>query len=340
MAAVSIAKCGDRKENIKAALDLIGGGIGKSIGEKSKNILFIKVNALDSSIPKACTHPEALEAVLEYFYDKFERIIVGDNSSCFLGGPNIYSRLKEKFGKIEFSSLKEFGSEEAEFEMLGGVMKVRISALPKEAYTISLALPKSHDNFAFTGCSKNMLGCIIENRSCVHALKAHERLFLNNVVKANPPASRNLVKAIKAAKPDLAILDGFEGMEGDGPAMGKMVNMGIALASLDCIALDRIAAKLCGFEEVTYLDLCVKEKIGCADAEVIKEGFSNLADIAKNFEQHPLAKYQIMTELKTIFPKVNASLVKAVMLNPHPHRMAAKVLRMMLKKAEKKKRKI
>lgn len=336
MAAVSIAKGEDRKGNIRAVIGMMEKDIEKSIREKGNKTLFIKVNSLDSSVPKACTHPEALEAVLEYFYDRFERIIVGDNSACFMSGPNIYAGLKEKFEKIMFSSLKEFESNDIVFEMLGGNANARISSLPKEAYTISLALPKSHDNFVFTGCSKNMLGCVVEKRQCVHALKAHERLFMNNVVKANPLATGNLVKTIKAAKPDLAILDGFEGMEGDGPAMGKIVEMGIALASADCIALDRIAAKLCGFENVPYLELCVKEQIGSADASIIKKGFSELADIARRFEQHPLAKYQMMTEMKTIFPKVNMSLVKSVMMNPHPHRMAAKVLRMMLKKAERK----
>lgn len=336
MAKVCMAKGGERKENIKAVLGLMEKDIEISVRERRKNILFIKVNSLDSSVPKACTHPDALEAILEYFYNDFKKIIVGDNSSCFFGGPNIYSHLKEKFHKIEFSDLKEFDSEPHDFEMLGGNMKVRISTLPKEAYIISLALPKSHDTFVFTGCSKNMVGCIVENRVCVHGLKAHERLFMNNIVKANPLASRNLVKTIKAAKPDLAILDGFEGMEGDGPAMGKMVKMGIAFASTDCVALDRTAAKICGFDTVPYLDLCIKDGIGSADAEIIKSGFSNLADISKNFEQHPMIKYQTITEMKTVFPKVNMSLVKSVMKHPHPHRMAAKVLRMMLKKAERK----
>lgn len=331
---VTVAKGGDRKGNIASALCLIEKGVKNSIRKKGKETLFIKVNSLDSSIPKSCTHPDALEAVLEYFYDRFDRIVVGDNSACFMDGPNIYSHLKEKFRKMEFSNLKEFGSGELEFEMLGGGATVKISSLPKDSYTISLALPKSHDNFVFTGCSKNMLGCVVENRQCVHALKAHERLFLNNMVKGNALAVRNLVKTIKAAKSDLAILDGFAGMEGDGPAMGKMVNLGVALASLDCVALDRIAAKICGFENVPYLDLCVKETIGSADANIIKKGFSEIADISKKFKQHPLAKYQTMTEMKSVFPKVNSSLVKSVMLNPHPHRMAAKVLRMMLKKAE------
>ncbi len=324
---VSIVKGNSREENINSALDLIKKDVNDSIRKKGKETLFVKVNTLDSKIPAACTHPEALEAVLDYFYRDFQRVIVGDNSSCFMQGPNIYAHLKTKFKNLEFSDLKDFRSEELPFEMLNDMIKVRIS-IP-EAYTISLALPKSHDAFVFTGCSKNMVGCIIENRQSIHALKAHERLFLNNIVKSNAPANRNLVKTIKAAKPDLAILDGFTGMEGEGPALGKTVEMKIALASLDCIALDTIAARICGFENVQYIFDCIKEGIGTSEVDLVKQGFDDLNEISKKFEESSAIKYLTMEE--SMFPRVNAGLVKAVIRNSHPHRMAAKVLRMMLK---------
>jgi uncharacterized protein (DUF362 family) len=174
-----------------------------------------------------------------------------------------------------------------------------------------------------------MVGCIIENRQSIHALKAHERLFLNNIAKSNAPANRNLVKTIKALKPDLSILDGFTGMEGEGPALGRTVEMKVALASLDCIALDRIAAKICGFENVRYLVDCIKDGIGTSEVDLVKKGFEDLNEISTKFEESSAIKYQTMEE--SMFPRVNAGLVKAVIRNSHPHRMAAKVLRMMLK---------
>lgn len=324
---VAIVKGKNRKENIINALNLIKKDVNDSIRKKGKEALFVKVNTLDPAIPGSCTHPEALEAVLEYFYKDFRKVIVGDNSSCFMQGPNIYEHLNKKFEKLEFSNLKEFQSKELLFEMLNNPIQVRIS-IP-EAYIISLALPKSHDAFVFTGCSKNMVGCIIENRQSIHALKAHQRLFLNNIVKSNPLANRNLVKTIKAIKPDLAILDGFTGMEGEGPALGKMVEIGVALASLDCIALDTLAAKICGFENVQYIIDCLKEGIGTSEVDMIKHGFYDLNDISKKFEMASDIKYQTMEG--SMFPKVNAGLIKAVITNSHPHRMAAKVLRIMLR---------
>ncbi len=323
--AVSVVKGEDRKANIKKALSLIKKEINTSIEKKGKDVLFIKVNALDSEVPKACTHPEAVEAVVEYFNGRFKRIIVGDNSSCFSYGKNIYGKLKG----IEFSNLEEFSSKEMRFDMLDRTVKVRISV--PDAYVISLALPKTHDSFVFTGCSKNMVGCIIRNKQAVHGLKAYERLFLNNVVRSNRLAIGNLVKTIRALKPDLAVMDGFAGMEGEGPVLGRVVKLGVALASLDCIALDRIAAEICGIGNVPYLDECVKARIGAADAKIINYGFKELSEIAKRFEKHPLTKYQIMTEMNSSFPKVNTNLLKAVIFHPHPHRMAARILSKLLK---------
>lgn len=275
---------------------------------------------------QACTHPDALESVIEYFLNDFKHIIVGDNSTCFKNGPNIYEHMKDRFKDLDFSDMVDFRSEAMPFEMINEMKTVRI-AIP-EAYIISLALPKSHDAFVFTGCSKNMVGCIIENRPSVHALKAHERLFLNNIVRSIGLANRNLVKTIKTVRPDLAILDGFVGMEGEGPVMGKMVDMGIAFAGLDCITLDKIASSICGFENVPYIIDCINEGIGAKDVELIKYGFDELNDISKKFEPPSTLKFQTMEE--SMFPRVNSKLVKAVITSSHPHRTASKILKKLL----------
>lgn len=178
-ARVAIVKGKNRKENITNALDLLKKDVFDSIRKKGKEALFVKVNTLDSEIPDSCTHPEALEAVLEYFYEDFRKVIVGDNSSCFMQGPNIYEHLKKKFENIQY------------------------------------------------------------------------------------------------------ILD------------------------------------------------CLKEGIGTSEVDMIKHGFYDLSDISKKFEMSSTIKYQTMEE--SMFPKVNADLIKAVITNSHPHRMVAKLLRMMLR---------
>jgi uncharacterized protein (DUF362 family) len=55
--------------------------------------------------------------------------------------------------------------------------------------------------------------------------------------------------------PDLAVIDGYEGMEGNGPAGGTPVASRIAIASLDALAADTIGATVMGFdpEMIPYL---------------------------------------------------------------------------------------
>ena len=48
--------------------------------------------------------------------------------------------------------------------------------------------------------------------------------------------------------PDLAVIDGVVGMEGDGPVQGTPVEHGVAIASTDFLAADRLGVELMGYD--------------------------------------------------------------------------------------------
>ena len=58
----------------------------------------------------------------------------------------------------------------------------------------------------------------------------------------------NLAIVAKHIRPSwgVAVVDGFEGMEGNGPVNGDPVSMQIALASPDFLAADRVAMETMG----------------------------------------------------------------------------------------------
>ena len=295
MSKISIVKGEDRKENIKKAILLIEKNIAEAIRIKKSKILFIKINAIDSNFPLACTHVDALEAVLSIFYDKFDEIIVGDNTFVFTkyqGG--IYRKILDNFPKVKLSDLTEFESENIEFIKLDGCALGKVSLLPKQAFTISLAVPKTHDTFVYTGCLKNMFGCVIKNRESLHAMNLYDRMFLNKYSKGNQLKWQNLIEVIEKTRPDLCILDGYEGMEGEGPMFGTKVHLGLALCSLDGVALDKIAAKICGFNYVPYLSILSNKNQ--KDTEIIKDGFDSINKISKKFKPHYNYRYQIVTK--------------------------------------------
>lgn len=296
MPKVAIVKGDDRKENLKRVLNLLGDDIDTSINKKGFNTLFIKINTVDINFPLACTNPVALEAVVEYFYPKFEYIIIGDNSFCF-SNSNPYQYLAKKFNKVKLSNLTEYGSKEIEFEAIKGTSTAKISLLPEKAFTISLSLPKTHDSVVFTGCSKNMVGCIIGHKSLIHGLEFYKRVWLSKVAKSNELTHKNLVKVVANAKPDLAILDGFVGMEGNGPIHGEKVELGLAMCSEDCVALDLLISKLIGFPKVPYLLFCGEAGLGITNLDkiqILKQGFKDLSEISRKFKPHYLYKYQLM----------------------------------------------
>ena len=314
MPRISIVKGENRKENIASAIKLIENDIEKAIKSKKLKQLFIKINAIDSSFPLACTHADALEIVLNIFHDKFDEIVVGDNTFVFgkyKGGP--YRKMLERFPKVRFSDLTDFETANINFKKLNGNVIGKISLLPKTAFTISLALPKTHDAFVYTGCLKNMLGCVIDNRPSVHALNPYDRLWLNRYVKSNKFKWGNLVSVIEKTKPDLCILDGYEGMEGTGPLFGKGIKLGIAMCSLDGITLDKLAAKICGINYVPYLSLLSHDS---EDIEIIREGFKNMSEIEKEFKLHPNTKYQIMSE-ELLIPRPDTRLIISLLRRPY-----------------------
>ena len=80
--------------------------------------------------------------------------------------------------------------------------------------------------------------------------------------------------------PHLAIIDGFEGMEGNGPNRGTPVDHRVCVAGLDWLAADRVGIELMGidFAKVGYLNYCARAGSGVADLnkiEIIGEEINN-----------------------------------------------------------------
>lgn len=311
MQKLAIVKGDDRIENIDGALRLMESEIERSICNKGSKSLFIKVNAIDTHFPLAVTRPEALDVVVRHFYDRFDRIIIGDNSFVFKKymESNIYSHFPKEYAKVELSDLTNFGSMDIGFRQLNGsVITGSISTLPRDVYSISLSLPKTHDTFVYTGCSKNGMGCVLTKRPYVHAMELNERLFIKKVVRSNAVNKINLANVIEASYPDLGILDGYVGMEGNGPMFGTGIQLGIAMCSLDSIALDSVMSQLTGLGHVPYLPLCEEKGLGTTqvhEIEIVKCGFDEFSEVYNEFEPHPHASYQTMAQLDSALPKID-----------------------------------
>jgi uncharacterized protein (DUF362 family) len=82
----------------------------------------------------------------------------------------------------------------------------------------------------------------------------------------------NLFDLSRRLHPHLAVLDGYDGMEGNGPTGGTLVEHRVCVASPDWLAADRVAVELMGidFAKVGYLNYCAQAGLGEGDLQKIE----------------------------------------------------------------------
>jgi uncharacterized protein (DUF362 family) len=86
--------------------------------------------------------------------------------------------------------------------------------------------------------------------------------------------------------PDLAIVDGIIGMEGDGPLNGTPKPMGLLIMGTDLVAVDATCCRLMQLDptRVGYLELGRRKKLGLLAEQQIKQLGENIAGRAKPFD--------------------------------------------------------
>src|SRR5262249_9488774 len=89
--------------------------------------------------------------------------------------------------------------------------------------------------------------------------------------------------------PDLAIVDGIIGMEGDGPLNGTAKPMGVLVMGCDLVAVDATCCRLMRLDpaKIGYLQLGQQKKLGLATEPAIRQVGEDVADRAQPFETVP-----------------------------------------------------
>jgi uncharacterized protein (DUF362 family)/Pyruvate/2-oxoacid:ferredoxin oxidoreductase delta subunit len=157
---------------------------------------------------------------------------------------------------------------------------------------ISAAKLKTHCQFYFTGCVKNLYGCLPGLLKSEYHLRFAETERL----------SRFFLDVHDAVKPRLGFMDAVVGMEGEGPSSrGRTKLAGFLSASSDCAALDIEVMKAVSLSpaQVPYL----QERLGWPAAEVMK-----LGKIEKVVFQPPAKMESVLSTVP--FPGMLKNIVK------------------------------
>jgi uncharacterized protein (DUF362 family) len=264
-----------------------------------KRRVILKPNNVSINIPLASTHADTLEGILEFLKSigKLGNAVIAEsaaNGPTFEGFSNLgYNRLADKY-KVK---LVDFDQEVYEVihvfdEKDFRPHPVRMSKmlLSPDSYIISAARMKTHDRVLATLSLKNIVfGAPIKDVGFAYGAKRKEGTK-NDKPIAHGSGFRginfNLYSLAKQLHPHLALIDGFEGMEGQGPNNGTPVDHRVCVAGTDWLATDRVGIELMGidFAKVGYLNFCADAGMGVADLSKIKVIGERIADHIKTYQ--------------------------------------------------------
>ena len=303
---VSLTSGNDRADIVFRALQPFAKEIRKSIGNRR---IILKVNNVLIYVPLACTHAETLEGILEFLKSirKLDNVIIAESSaSCpTLEGFDNYGY----FSLLSRYPVKLVDLDNEPFEMMYVVNErdfrpqpIRVSRiiLDPDSYIVSVARMKTHNTVGASLSLKNIVfgspikdkGFTLYNedirfapekaRESVKGTVSYKRLIHGNGFHA---VNYNMANLARRLHPDLAVIDGFTGMEGNGPTLGTPVDHRVCVVSRDWLAADRVGIELMGidFSRIGYLNHCTNMGLGISDLNQISIAGENLKDHIKQY---------------------------------------------------------
>ena len=242
--------------------------------------VVLKINLVIPDNPLTATHPDTVRGIIDVlreFYDG--EIIVAESNSTNLRGMAIFDHyghtaLIDEYDNLRIMDLNE-GPSSIEWILDHNLYPnpIHVSSVLEDDnnFVISVSRPKSHGGAVATLTVKNMaMGAPLRNqdRNMNEKWKMHANTAQNHSPKM---LHFNMFKMMHHVWPDFAILDGVEGMEGNGPRSDDKVEHGIGLAGFDALAVDRIGIELMGvpFEHMGYLQYMAAAGLGQGDMEKI-----------------------------------------------------------------------
>jgi uncharacterized protein (DUF362 family) len=100
--------------------------------------------------------------------------------------------------------------------------------------------------------------------------------------------------------PNLCVVDGIIGMEGDGPLHGRAKHAGLLMMGVDPLAVDATGARLMGMppERIPTLVMAALKRVGRMNEAEIPQLGEPVAALAQKFEWPPLVERELMPETK------------------------------------------
>ncbi|HWQ56403.1 MAG TPA: DUF362 domain-containing protein [Bryobacteraceae bacterium] len=302
-AAVSLVRGEDRRKNVHDALAAIDDQIRPAL--RRKKYVLLKPNCVSVKNQLGSTHADALRGILDYLVPRFRGPIVIAESSRdetrdafdnFLYNRVLAEYRERKITLVDLNQEAHFRP----FEIIDRdlhAIQVRLAArlFDPEAFVLGSAIPKAHDAVVATLSVKNL--CLA---APLHSLpKAAERWHdKSRYHQGYRQMHFNILLTAKLMRPfwGATVIDGYEGMEGNGPLSGTPVPSRVAIASTDFVAADRVGVEVMGVnpEWVGYLNYCSRAGLGQFDLAGIElRGGVPLESVRRKYQLHRAVDKQL-----------------------------------------------
>ena len=299
---VALCQSDSRAGNVLEALKRIEPQIRAGLATKKR--IIIKPNLVNIEQQLAATHAECIEGILEFFAPLTDmEITVAETSasgSTVDGFHNYgYPALEQKY-RVQFRDLDDLPWQKVSLvNERHHAVPVRYSTFLQdpEAFVISTAPLKTHDRAVVTLGIKNLtVGGILKDKG--FSWGAGSQGTSDKPVVHGGPDNQgihyNLFSLTQRLHPHLTVLDGFEGMEHNGPVGGTPVDHRVAVASTDWVAADSVGAQLMGFDphKVGYMVFCADAGMGAIDGDQMEILGPSISELARSYQPHDAIEKQ------------------------------------------------
>ena len=287
---VSLVKGENRRKNIADALIAIDDQIRPVL--RTRKYVAIKVNNVSTSNQVAASHADAINGILDYLEPRFRgpvKVVESSAGDTMVGFENFHYNRVAQERKIELIDLNR----EAKYKSVAMInydlhaQPARFAArlFDPDAFIICAGVLKTHNVVVATLSVKNMsLGAPLHG---VNGERWNDKRVVHNGLRQT---QYNIFLGAQALKPywGAAVIDGYEGMEGNGPSSGTPVPSRIAIASTDYIAADRVGVEAMGINPdwMGYLKFCSDFGIGQFDIAKIDIRGEKIAAVQKKYQLH------------------------------------------------------
>jgi len=268
---VAVVKGERGHEPVFKALDLIG--YKNALAGYDK--VLIKVNFITEKTwdTGATTDPIVVEAIIKKLEDLPVKVYVVESDATMTDADKAFEATGMKDmcirNGVEWLNLRYVKDKVTLPVPNGEVLEsITVPRLVTESAVISAAKLKTHANTGVTLGMKNMFGLLPDKFKGKYHMKG---------------ISKVVVDINTVLRPAFTVIDGFVGMEGEGPVDGTPVWMNLIIAGRDVVATDATAARIMGFNpfEIKHIRRAYEKSLGSSEAQIVGEKLDAVTRIFK-----------------------------------------------------------